>query len=79
MKTYTPRRKLDVFLTGLGKVLDLGGVISIFQPCLTGRKKVRGSFPFFRSDVDAFRSDWFAVGMDLNHAVQTYTSRHAEK
>lgn len=56
---FLPRRS-GGFIDGMGRVLDIGGTV--------GRSNLTKRFPPL-SDRDALRSDWVAVGKDLENAI----------
>ena len=54
------KRKIQSFLKGIGSVLDLGGTMF---PRREFMKK---------SDEEALREDWEAVGSDIRKAIKKY-------
>lgn len=50
------------FLEGVGRILDFGGALSIYNRSLTGAV----------ADSRAIASDWRAVGRDLRTAMRAY-------
>jgi hypothetical protein len=79
MRLYAQRRNIDVVLTAVGKALDLGNALSVFHTRLTQNTRVKTCSPYFHSDIDALRSDWVAVGMDLNRAIEIHSSTHGKE
>ncbi|MBI2551870.1 hypothetical protein HYW17_01040 [Candidatus Uhrbacteria bacterium] len=53
------------FIEGVGRVLDLGGVLDTYNISTTPAE----------ADAKALRTDWMAVGNDLRSAMQQYASQ----
>ena len=52
------------FISGVGRVIDVGGVLTPRIPYQTP----------YEVDTLAALSDWTAVGMDIRHAMRSYSS-----
>ena len=79
MKTNSPGKTITIFIGGMGKVLDLGNTISLFHRRHSVHRKASSRFRYIRSDADAIRSDWIAVGDDLRRAIELYRSQNGKE
>lgn len=50
------------FLEGMGRIFDFMGLLNDYQYDKTEKE----------ADLNALRSDWFAVGDDIRTAIKTY-------
>ncbi|MGB9618649.1 MAG: hypothetical protein ACP5M0_16135 [Desulfomonilaceae bacterium] len=76
MRCRSPLRKIDVVIAAVGKALDMGNVLSVLQKPYMRRASIDRDRRFHRSDVEALRSDWVAVGMDLTQAIHMCSPTH---
>jgi len=68
MKRTTALFVLPGFLKGMASTLDIGSTINMF----------RYSKSSFEADVKALRSDWAAVGDDIQYAMDVVEKEYVE-
>lgn len=90
MKSYCAKISkyflLGSFISGIAKILDIGNTSSVYIPSVrisSAHIYISNKEPF-ESDYNAIKSDWLAVGNDLQTAIyhfskQAQDSEHIHK